>query len=570
MASAGESLHQRALAVQPQLKQLINNDLKAICKAEGLQVSGVKAALQDRIITHLSHLVHNRDAARLDGVIARIHNKGASPPRQLAPAPVSAYPDSASPVSAPTGLAPGPHPNQAYAMPSRPRQPLFPQRFQFKDSPFYEILECIAPTIELQILPSNRSSTQSSFVLSQEHAELLRSDPGLRVMLFSAADPLLGPYARADIAFPSQLEVKLNGEEVKSNFKGLKNKPGSTRPADITDPIRKIANYKNIIQVTYALTQKARKYIFVVNLVRKHSVEELAMRISGRRVLTKESVLAEMASRANDDDIVVGSSVMSLKDPVSYVRISLPCRSSVCTHNQCFDATFFLQLQEQAPTWQCPCCNKTISYEALAVDQYVQDILQKTSSSVEKVTIEPDGKWTPGDRVESQTRNGTSDNGAGDDSDDDDLVEISDYRVANLKQEQSQTPVSGAHTPPGSSREQSAAAAPATNSRSKRKSEVIDLTLSDDDEPPRPAKRQAYNTPNSLPDSAPRPFRPLVMPHPSSAYSRPTAPLSPFRLPEHGANRAPNPLGPPVNPRSRQSMDGGYRPPYPFPDYRSP
>lgn len=75
-------------------------------------------------------------------------------------------------------------------------------------------------------------------------------------MLYSAQDPILGPYARADVAFPTQLEVKINGDEVKANFKGLKNKPGSTRPVDITDSVRRITDYKNILYVTYALTSK--------------------------------------------------------------------------------------------------------------------------------------------------------------------------------------------------------------------------------------------------------------------------------------------------------------------------
>lgn len=59
-----------------------------------------------------------------------------------------------------------------------------------------------------------------------------------------------------DISFPQQLEIKVSGEEVKANFKGLKNKPGSTRPADITAFIKKQANYVNNIAVTYALTHK--------------------------------------------------------------------------------------------------------------------------------------------------------------------------------------------------------------------------------------------------------------------------------------------------------------------------
>jgi E3 SUMO-protein ligase PIAS1 len=76
--------------------------------------------------------------------------------------------------------------------------------------------------------------------------------------LFSALEAALPPYARTDITFPAQIEVRLNGDEVKANYKGLKNKPGSTRPADITDFVRlSPANYRNNLVVTYALTHKA-------------------------------------------------------------------------------------------------------------------------------------------------------------------------------------------------------------------------------------------------------------------------------------------------------------------------
>lgn len=86
----------------------------------------------------------------------------------------------------------------------------------------------------------------------------MRSDPSLRLLLFSAIEQPLAPYTRLDIAFPSQIEVRINGEEVKANYKGLKNKPGSTRPADITPLVRlSPANYKHSLTVTYALTQKA-------------------------------------------------------------------------------------------------------------------------------------------------------------------------------------------------------------------------------------------------------------------------------------------------------------------------
>lgn len=60
-----------------------------------------------------------------------------------------------------------------------------------------------------------------------------------------------------DIAFPHQSEVKVNGGEVKANLRGLKNKPGSTRPVDITKELRlKVLHYTNNVELTYALTSK--------------------------------------------------------------------------------------------------------------------------------------------------------------------------------------------------------------------------------------------------------------------------------------------------------------------------
>src|SRR5450432_2568591 len=47
--------------------------------------------------------------------------------------------------------------------------------------------------------------------------------------------------------------------------------------------------------------------------------------------------------RAQDADIVATSTKMSLKCPLSTLRIDTPCRSIGCAHNQCFDAASYLQ-----------------------------------------------------------------------------------------------------------------------------------------------------------------------------------------------------------------------------------
>lgn len=79
------------------------------------------------------------------------------------------------------------------------------------------------------------------------------TDKSLRVMVFCAGDK----HGIQDVAFPHQSEIKVNGGEVKANLRGLKNKPGSTRPVDITNHLRlKPATYDNRVELVYALTQK--------------------------------------------------------------------------------------------------------------------------------------------------------------------------------------------------------------------------------------------------------------------------------------------------------------------------
>lgn len=300
-------------------------------------------------------------------------------------------------------------------------------------------------------------------------------------------------------------------------------------------------------------TDFAQKYNLFVYMVKKHSAADLVKRIADRQVITKQSVLNEMKAKAADPDIEVGSSVMSLKDPISTLRINIPCRSTVCTHNQCFDAESFLQLQEQAPTWICPICSKTVHFNGLAVDQYVEEILVKVKNA-DQVTISPTGEWsTKKEATPPPRKNG---NAIEADDSDDDLIEIPDYRVASIKKEVAQTP-NYLSTPPMPSREPSTA----PRSGTKRTSEVVDLTLSDDDEPPRPAKKVAY--PHRPPTNPPEPPRrsyelppPIPRPpqydHRSSSY-RP--PPSETRL--NFPPRPYTPQGPPPEDLDR------YRPPPP-------
>lgn len=75
-------------------------------------------------------------------------------------------------------------------------------------------------------------------------------------MLYCAADSLHASGMPTDIAFPNQIEIKINDEQFQGNLRGVKKKPGTTRPADITSLVRKLPTYTNRLSIAYAATER--------------------------------------------------------------------------------------------------------------------------------------------------------------------------------------------------------------------------------------------------------------------------------------------------------------------------
>ena len=95
----------------------------------------------------------------------------------------------------------------------------------------------------------------------------------------------------------------------------------------------------------------------------------------------------------DDDDIVFGQSRMSLKDPLSYMRLVRPVRSSKCSHLQCFEAKWWIVGNEKHPQWLCPLCNRALRFDELIVDGFSLDILDVVPDKYDEVVIEADNAW---------------------------------------------------------------------------------------------------------------------------------------------------------------------------------
>ncbi|KAF3388280.1 E3 SUMO-protein ligase pli1 [Talaromyces pinophilus] len=469
------------------IKTMTNVQMKEALRSEGLAVSGVKISLQLRLIEYLERMYQRGSIDDYERIARKLYTI-AGIQNQF---PSSTTTDTTTYTAQQSYVPSRPTTSKDVYSSKMPSQPFASGRLMFKESPFYKILEPLSSTVECKVREQTRDTVELKFTLSSTTAQRLQEDPNLRVMVFCAADSGLNQFSKSDIAFPYQVELKANLDEVKANLRGLKNRPGSTRPADITSYIRKRAGYTNLVAMTFALTQK--KFYVVVNLVKRHPVEELVAALKARNRITRDQVLREMRSRAHDADIVATSTVMSLKCPLSTLRIEIPCRSISCTHNQCFDASSFLQLQEQAPTWTCPVCNKSTSFESLQIDQYVEDILHSTSTDLEQVTIEPNGVWHTDKKEESEKHGQASPDS------DSDFVEITDLFTPKLKREatSSEPRATLLATPVTVTQNVSKGATPSIPRSSQKRPApaVVDLTLSDDDDdddlPVRPPKRQA-------------------------------------------------------------------------------
>ncbi|KAI4117818.1 MAG: hypothetical protein LQ345_002022 [Seirophora villosa] len=385
------------------VKTLVNAQLKIILKKEKLAVSGLKAAMQHRIISQLHDYAKNQDLERFERLKGFINNPEAL---QLSasslPSDHNPYHDSPSVTGKKTARPP--------VMPSGNPAPFKPM---FKDSPFYTVLEPLTDVYECKVREGTRDQVDCKITLRPDVADKITTDSSIRTMIFCASEPI-SHFAKVDIAFPHQVEIKVNMDEVKANLRGLKNKSGSTRPPDITALLRKRANYENLLSLTYALTHKVRSLV----------------------------------AKAQDSDVEATGANVSLKCPLSTLRIEIPCRSTVCIHNQCFDAT------------------------------YIDDILRATPKSIDQVMVGRDGKWShiaEGDLSPGGSRASSED--------DDDLVEIKDPpRLSSVKNVTNNS-LSFMRTPPASSREQSSSSVPPPSTGVKRSSSaVIDLTSDDDDE----------------------------------------------------------------------------------------
>ncbi|KAJ7093396.1 PINIT domain-containing protein [Mycena belliarum] len=382
--------------------------------------SGRKQELVDRLSMQLGAWKSNNDFAKwmaakpiIDAIHLPVSSFMPSMPMASLPAPrgISApYLAASNPAQVPLPLS------RSVSTSALPKSTYFSPGYRFKQSPFYSIDQVVSSVLECpeSYTSSDRRECTLQFTLNDEQLAKLRA-PGspYQLRLFCTSSKFYSPgyngNAECLVEFPPTCEIYVNDVQLKGALlKGIKKRPGTAPPPDLGVTVA--ANAVRMIYINSGQGQlELKKYYLVAQLVKAQTVSALVDQLRTNRFVSGADIRRQMvAAMPDDDEIIAGSLKMSLKCPLSFMRISTPCRSSKCTHSQCFDATSWYSMMQQTTTWLCPVCENTLDWRELIIDGYFAEILKTTPDSVDDVLIESDGEWRTADGRYSSSGGGAA------------------------------------------------------------------------------------------------------------------------------------------------------------------
>uniref|UniRef100_A0A7M4ENA4 RING-type E3 ubiquitin transferase n=1 Tax=Crocodylus porosus TaxID=8502 RepID=A0A7M4ENA4_CROPO len=256
--------------------------------------------------------------------------------------------------------------------------------------PFYNILdELLKPT---ELVPQNNEKLQESpciFALTSRQVDLIRNS---RICYTDTSSPQEDQY-------PPNIAVKVNHSYCSVPGYYPSNKPGvepkrPCRPINLTHLLY-LSGATNRITVTWG--NYGKSYSVGLYLVRQLTSAELLQKLKTIGVKHPElckTLVKEKLRLDPDSEIATTGVRVSLICPLVKMRLSVPCRAETCAHLQCFDAVFYLQMNEKKPTWMCPVCDKPAPYDQLIIDGLLSKILTECEDA-DEIEYMADGSWCP-------------------------------------------------------------------------------------------------------------------------------------------------------------------------------
>ncbi|SCU83345.1 LAFA_0D03048g1_1 [Lachancea sp. 'fantastica'] len=395
--------HEIEFCIQ-EMERLKVTELKSVSRSIGLPLGGRKADLQDRLRSYLNGSCRGNsiDPWRPKTILLlmdKVRQNDALPTYESLWLGLKTGSLQHNPVATghqpPSSLGTSSHGTHTKVEQQVPKT-----RFalQFGQSPFYRLKRMLNGSPKFAPKNGGRGVCSYYFTFNREEAAIMGCEgwgTQFKLYLFCGVlPPVVDTSVPSPIQFPHPNDITFNGITVKDNVRGLKNKPGTAKPADLTPYVR--ASSENHLQLTYAFTKE--DYLVCCYIVEVFPPQEILKEVLRHPKIVKPATLQylrESLSEDEDEDLVTTSTIMTLQCPISYCRMRYPSKSVHCRHLQCFDALWYIESQQQIPTWHCPVCQKTVKVEDLVLCEFVESIIAECDDEVEQVEISKDGSWKP-------------------------------------------------------------------------------------------------------------------------------------------------------------------------------
>ena len=393
-------------------------ELKELCKNTGLAATGRKLDLIERLEQFIKLLIHSgrkTEVVAVHMMMVSLQSGGPIQPihrvingvRAAQNNPQQMLQNGSLQATVRTIMAPGNssrplsvHAQEALQYQRQQQQAMHAQTSEvyagpaihYRSTVFYSLR---LPVGSVQVLKASKARSFKSFclLLNPTLQAMLRANPRNRLLLFCCAELTRDPGS-AVLLYPP-VEIYVDGQLTKQSVRGIKGKPGTARPADLT-PHFTPSEKPIMVRVVYS--DASERYLLHAYVAETYTPEMIMAQVSGKphiSLASTQNAIREENARNAADDIVVENVPLLLRCPITYARIKHPVKSYQCDHVQCFDGLSFLMMQEHIPAWQCPVCSKTVNENLLAVSDFLQDILDKTHEDIDTVLLNTDGSWTP-------------------------------------------------------------------------------------------------------------------------------------------------------------------------------
>lgn len=167
------------------------------------------------------------------------------------------------------------------------------------------------------------------------------------------------------------------------------------RPLDLTKHISKNTWSQQRVELTYIANPKltsSNEFLVAVEIV-KFDIDKLVSDIPSFQRQETESKIKQAFCDESGLGITTNYINVSLKCPLTSIIMSMPCRSVMCKHLQCFDGRAYITLGVETQKWVCPICSTIALYPTLRRDEYFIDLISKTPSK-DDIYLQPDASWS--------------------------------------------------------------------------------------------------------------------------------------------------------------------------------